>query len=148
MLETENSNRQSRKRELSFLPCVLSFLKSAIFTRDEDRMSKTIRNRRYCSIACRAGVAVVAALAIAGLATASATAQSWPDRNSNSRDSVTGYLCVDPGCSTLRLPGSKCLCQKQNPWEQNVRRLRLKCYEVTFGKVRACPVKSKYGINE
>ena len=78
----------------------------------------------------------------------SSTAQSWPDRNSNVRDDVTGYLCTDPSCYTLRLPHSKCLCQKQNPWERDVRKLRLKCAVVSFGKVSQCPVKPKYGIAE
>ncbi len=76
-----------------------------------------------------------------------AFAQSWPDRNSSVRDDVTGYLCTDPGCMTLRLPKSKCLCQKQNPWERNVRKLRLKCSVVSFGNVSACPVKPRYGIS-
>ena len=75
-----------------------------------------------------------------------ATAQSWPDLNSNVRDEVTGYLCTDPGCQTLRLPGSKCLCQKQNPWERDVRKLRLKCSVISFGNISQCPVKPKYGI--
>lgn len=75
-------------------------------------------------------------------------AQSW-DYNSNVRDDVTGYLCTDPSCTTLRLPNSKCLCQKQNPWVRNVRELRLKCSVVSFGQPpRQCPVKPKYGIAE
>ncbi len=100
----------------------------------------------------RFGIRIIGSLGIAMLALAllpaSAVAQSWPDRNSNSRDDVTGYLCTDPSCTTLRLPHSKCLCQKQNPWERNVRKLRLKCVVVSFGKVSECPVKPKYGIAE
>lgn len=94
--------------------------------------------------ACAAAAAGLTML----MSTAPGAAQSWPDRNSNVRDSVTGYLCVDPGCATLRLPRSKCLCQKQNPWEQDVRKLRLKCSVVSFGAVSPCPVKPKYGIAE
>lgn len=103
-------------------------------------MMKIVRlsARRLFSVACAIGLVAV---------TASASfAQSWPDGNSNVRDDVTGYLCFDPSCNTLRLPKSKCLCQKQNPWERDVRKLRLKCSVVSFGSVTQCPVKPKYGI--
>lgn len=91
-------------------------------------------------------LAGVAAFVVASSSTG--FGQSW-DHNSNVRDDVTGYLCVDPGCTTLRLPNSKCLCQKQNPWVRNVRELRLKCSVVSFGNPpRQCPVKPKYGIAE
>lgn len=91
------------------------------------------------------------AIASAGIMTGSAgiaLSQSWPDRNANERDDVTGYLCVDPGCTTLRLPDTKCLCQKLNPAERNVRKLRLKCSIVKIGPDDVCPVKSRYGISE
>ncbi len=97
--------------------------------------------------AFKSAVAIVFCMSTISLAaTATSSAQSWPDRNSNVRDDVTGYLCFDPGCQTLRLPKSKCLCQKQNPWERDVRKLQLKCSEISFGKVSQCPVKPKYGI--
>lgn len=97
-------------------------------------------------VALFAGAALSVGLVVA--AGSGAFADDWPDSNHNPRDDVTGYLCVDPGCTTLRLPDSNCLCQKLNPGEYNVRKLRLKCSVVSFGKVSACPVKSRYGITE
>jgi hypothetical protein len=98
----------------------------------------------------RAGVlsAAILSIGLVVLSGAAAGASEWPDGEASPRDDVTGYLCVDPGCTTLRLPESNCLCQKLNPGEFNVRNLRLKCSVVSFGKVSACPVKSRYGINE
>lgn len=96
--------------------------------------------RRLIALVAGGAVMLLASMPIA-------LAQSW-DYNSNVRDDVTGYLCTDPSCTTLRLPHSKCLCQKQNPWVRNVRELRLKCSVVNFGKVSQCPVKPKYGIAE
>ncbi|MEZ5810697.1 MAG: hypothetical protein R3D45_04705 [Rhizobiaceae bacterium] len=95
----------------------------------------------------RNGCMGLAAMLLAAM-TVPGAAQSWPDINSNVRDDVTGYLCFDPSCTTLRLPNSKCLCQKQNPSERDVRKLRLKCSIIDFGKVEQCPVTPKYGIAE
>jgi len=63
------------------------------------------------------------------------------------RDLVSGYPCVNNFCSVLRLPGTRCICKKQNPGEQNLSRLRLACYTTEGGNWVACPVKPRYGIS-
>lgn len=87
--------------------------------------------------ACAAGIFM--ALAIP------ASAQNWPDINSNTRDDVTGYICVTPGCDVVRLPQSNCLCQKENPAEKDVRKLKLTCSTTVGLKWVACPVKPPFG---
>lgn len=62
-----------------------------------------------------------------------------------SRDWVTGYLCVGT-CATVRLPDADCICQKMNPGETDVRKLRLQCWGMEHGRWVACPVKPRYGI--
>ena len=74
-----------------------------------------------------------------------ASAQNWPDVNSNARDDVTGYLCVTPGCDVVRLPQTKCLCQKENPAERDLRKLKLTCSTTVGLKWVACPVKPPFG---
>ena len=92
---------------------------------------------RLASFTLGAGLA----LALAG----PATAQNWPDLNSNTRDDVTGYLCVTPGCDVVRLPQSNCLCQKENPAEQDLSKLKLTCSTSVGLKWVACPVKPPFG---
>ncbi|QDZ00466.1 hypothetical protein FQ775_08780 [Nitratireductor mangrovi] len=90
--------------------------------------------------------AAVALAAILGLAAAgAASASAWPDRNSNTRDDVTGYLCITPGCDVVRLPQTKCLCTKDNPSERNLRKLRLTCHISEAGRWQACPVSPPFG---
>jgi hypothetical protein len=86
---------------------------------------------------------ILAALLLAG----SAAAQPYPtpDRGSNERDAVTGYLCVTPACDVVRLPEANCICQKLNPGELTLSRLRLECYTRSGGAWVACPVKPRYG---
>ncbi|APH71166.1 hypothetical protein [Aquibium oceanicum] len=74
-----------------------------------------------------------------------ASAQNWPDINSNTRDDVTGYICVTPGCDVVRLPQSNCLCQKENPAENDLRKLKLTCSTTVGLKWVACPVKPPFG---
>lgn len=88
------------------------------------------------------------ALALAaGLAFASpASAQHFPTPgNMNERDHVTGYLCVTAGCDVLRHPTANCICQKENPAEQNLARLKLTCSARENGQWVACPVPQRYG---
>lgn len=90
----------------------------------------------------------IASLALAGLLATGATAGAngaWPDRNSNTRDDVTGYLCVTPDCSVVRLPQTKCLCQKENPAERSLQKLRLTCSISEGGRWKACPVSPPFG---
>ena len=63
------------------------------------------------------------------------------------RDLVTGYLCTTPACDVLRLPQSDCLCTKENPTEQNLSRLRLRCSMSDRGRWVACPVRPRHGIS-
>jgi hypothetical protein len=46
----------------------------------------------------------------------------------------------------VRLPNAECICQKMNPGETDVRKLKLKCYGMEHGHWVSCPVKSRYGI--
>ena len=93
-------------------------------------------------------VALGAVLAIGSLP---ASAQVFPSPSergpSNHLDPVTGYLCVTPGCDVVRLPNANCICQKENPGEQNLQRLRLTCSTRENGAWVACPVKPRYGIS-
>lgn len=63
------------------------------------------------------------------------------------RDLVSGYPCVTNFCDVLRLPGTRCICTKQNPGEQNLSRLRLACYTREAGNWVACPVRPRHGIS-
>lgn len=90
---------------------------------------------------------LAAALAVACFGMQPAAATDWMPGPQTHRDFVTGYLCADPACSALYLPRSKCICQKLNPGETELRKLKLRCSLVNFMQVSACPVKSPYGIN-
>jgi hypothetical protein len=96
------------------------------------------------------GPALPLSAAVFAVFATAALAQHFPtpDRSpSNDRDHVTGYLCVTPGCDTLRLPDANCICQKMNPSEQRLSRLQLKCSTREAGRWVACPVKPRYGIS-
>jgi hypothetical protein len=81
------------------------------------------------------------------LAVAAATPTAAQDGGfGNATDPVTGYLCVDRACGSIRL-GAKCICVKQNPGEQRLSKLRLKCSTKENGVWVACPVKPRYGIS-
>jgi hypothetical protein len=60
-------------------------------------------------------------------------------------DPVTGYLCVTNNCNVVRLPDAYCICEKVNPGEQRLSRLRLACYTKTGGQWLSCPVKPRFG---
>jgi len=86
-------------------------------------------------------------LAAAGALMASAPAQAF-ERFPNSgggRDTVSGYLCVGTDCDTLRLPGTDCLCTKDNPAEMDFRKLRLTCVTKQNRKWVACPIQPRPG---
>jgi len=87
------------------------------------------------------GAAAAAALLFAVFA---AQADNFPGGRED-RDSVTGYQCVGT-CATVRLPDADCICQKMNPGENDVRKLKLQCFGMEHGRWVACPVKSRYGI--
>ncbi|MGN6463971.1 MAG: hypothetical protein ACTHLP_00645 [Rhizobiaceae bacterium] len=96
----------------------------------------------------RKGALLVGAAAFAAtlLATVfAANADNFPGGRQD-RDWVTGYLCVGT-CSTVRLPNADCICQKVNPGETDVRKLKLKCYGMEHGRWTSCPVKPRYGIS-
>ena len=86
-------------------------------------------------------------LAAAGAVTTIAHADAR-DRFPNSgggRDMVSGYLCVGNDCDTLRLPGTDCLCTKDNPAEMDFRKLRLTCVTKQDRKWVACPIQPRPG---
>jgi hypothetical protein len=88
------------------------------------------------------GVASSAAILL--FAAAAAQADNFPGGRED-RDWVTGYQCVGT-CATVRLPNADCICQKMNPGETDVRKLKLKCWGMENGRWAACPVKPRYGI--
>jgi hypothetical protein len=93
----------------------------------------------------RAGVfAAFAGLFMLAL-TGGAAANNWPDVNSNVRDDVTGFLCYTSGCDFLRLPKTKCICKKENPTEQDLRKLKLTCSISQGLSWQACPVLPPFG---
>ncbi|MBN9075063.1 MAG: hypothetical protein BGN87_19510 [Rhizobiales bacterium 65-79] len=105
-------------------------------------MKHTIfHSRRAAAI----GLGLAASAAALLFASFAAQAGNFPAGRED-RDSVTGYLCVGT-CSTVRLPNADCICQKVNPGETDVRRLKLKCWGMEHGSWVACPVKPRYGIS-
>jgi hypothetical protein len=93
----------------------------------------------------RAALAPLLGLILAATALPAGTGPRYPS-GPDYIDPVTGYLCVTPFCDVLRLPGSNCICQKENPGERRLSRLRLTCSTQEAGAWVACPVKSPYGI--
>jgi len=91
-----------------------------------------------------AGFAAAAAAIVLFLAASAAWADEFPGGRED-RDWVTGLQCVG-SCSTVRLPNADCICQKMNPGETNVRKLKLQCWGMAHGRWVTCPVKSPYGI--
>ena len=92
-------------------------------------------------------LATVAAAGLIALAatTFGASAGNWPDSNANERDHVTGFLCLTSGCDFVRLPGTKCVCKKENPGEQNLSRLKLTCSISVGFQWQAGPVLPPFG---
>lgn len=70
------------------------------------------------------------------------------DPAGDTTDPVTGYQCVSQGCMTVRLPNADCICVKQNPGAEDVRKIVLACSTKQDGHWVACPVKPRYGISE
>jgi hypothetical protein len=89
--------------------------------------------------------AIVTAAALLGISMGAAHARNRfggpPDR-----DTVTGYLCASVNCNVVRLPNANCICEKVNPGEQRLSRLKLACYTKTGGHWVSCPVKPRFGI--
>lgn len=80
--------------------------------------------------------------AFAGAITAAVawTAPAFAEGSSGTtRDSVTGWHCLTPFCDTLLVPGTGCLCQKQNPGETRLSRLRFTCIPPS-GSQQGCPL--------
>ncbi len=61
-------------------------------------------------------------------------------------DPVTGYLCASTNCNVVRMPNANCICEKVNPGEQRLTRLKLACYAKTGGHWVSCPVRPRFGI--
>lgn len=101
---------------------------------------KTSEFRSICAPSLLAAAAGTALFLVAS----SSWAHNIPSRQEN-RDWVTGYQCVGT-CSTVRLPNADCICQKINPGETDVRKLKLQCWGMEHGRWIACPVKPRYGI--
>jgi hypothetical protein len=80
----------------------------------------------------------------AGIATASARDHFG---GPPATDPVTGYHCVTNSCDVVRLPDAYCICEKVNPGEQVLSRLKLACYTKEAGHWTSCPVKPRYGIS-
>ena len=105
--------------------------------------SNILFSRRTAAAALRLSATVLGAAMLFGASMAKA--DNFPAGREDT-DSVTGYLCVGT-CATVRLPNADCICQKMNPGEQDVRKLKLKCYGMERGRWIACPVKPRYGIS-
>jgi hypothetical protein len=90
-------------------------------------------------------IAPIVAAALA-MATLPAGAQEFPNGGRPERDAVTGYMCVST-CDYVRLPDANCICQKLNPLEEDVSKLKLRCSTTRGGHWVACPVKPRYGIS-
>lgn len=73
----------------------------------------------------------IAAALIALASAVPAVGQTGDNYVGEQVDPVSGYPCVTPFCDTVRLPGTDCLCQKQNPNEQRLQNLRFTCTDMT-----------------
>ena len=91
----------------------------------------------------------LAAVAMLGMSVGAAMAQNYPGGAGPSQiyDPVTGYLCVDHGCTRVyfRPPGVNCICVKDNPNTQRLDRLHLTCQTKERGQWVACPVIPRFG---
>lgn len=108
----------------------------------EDTMSGTAERN---SALWKMAASVSGALLALSMSMATASAGEWNYGGPSMRDEVTGWICTTPGCDTLRMPRTKCLCAKQNPGEQRLSRLKLKCSTSVGFKWQACPVKPPFG---
>lgn len=90
----------------------------------------------------------VAALAVGGLVAIVAGSAAWSQSGSfagDSRDPLTGYPCLSPFCEAVSLPGTDCLCQKDNPGATKLSELKLTCTVGVGMKREQCPVQPKFG---
>lgn len=60
-------------------------------------------------------------------------------------DPVTGWRCVTPFCDTLLMPKTQCLCQKLNPTERTLSKLKLKCVPPRRDSPQACTLPRGFG---
>ncbi|WP_157018243.1 hypothetical protein [Mesorhizobium xinjiangense] len=81
-------------------------------------------------------LAAAALLALAGTAQADVRVA---DGRGGGPDPQTGLVCVTSLCDWVRLPRTRCICQKLNPMELNPSKLRLKCVTKEQGQWIACP---------
>lgn len=88
-------------------------------------------------------VAAAAGLALMGWSGA-AVAQDFPTPPTPI-DRVTGLWCFDTYCGYVRLPQSNCICQKLNPGEMRLSRVKLECVTKEGGQWVACPVRPPFG---
>ncbi len=85
---------------------------------------------------------VAAALAVAGIMALAGPAQAdyrVADGRGGGPDPQTGLVCVTSICDWVRLPRTRCICQKLNPMELDPRKFRLKCVTKEQGQWVACP---------
>ena len=99
-------------------------------------MSRRIHRLAFAGLLAAAGAMMVAAPA--------AASERYPN-SGGGRDMVSGYLCVGNDCDTLRLPGTDCLCTKDNPAEMDFRKLRLTCVTKQNRQWVACPIQPRPG---
>jgi hypothetical protein len=93
-----------------------------------------------CRLPAAVAVATLLALPAAG-------SRALADPAGSNSDPVTGYHCLDRSCQTVTLPNADCVCVKENPDEQNVRKVVFQCSTKTAGRWVACPVKPRYGMS-
>ncbi|MFN3549844.1 MAG: hypothetical protein ACK4U0_20350 [Mesorhizobium sp.] len=98
-------------------------------------------SRRFHHLVFAGLLAMVGAIA----AVAPAEARDRFPNSAGGRDMVSGYLCVGNDCDTLRLPGTDCLCTKDNPAEMDFRKLRLTCVTKQNRQWVACPIQPRPG---
>lgn len=91
--------------------------------------------------------AVRMAVTIAAVALLGGSAAHARDRFGGppDHDPVTGYLCTTTNCNVVRIPNAYCICEKINPGEQRLSRLKLACYTKTAGHWVSCPVRPRFG---
>ncbi|MDN2583686.1 hypothetical protein [Aquibium sp. ELW1220] len=99
-------------------------------------MSRRFHRLAFAGLLAAAGAMMAAAPA--------AASERYPN-SGGGRDMVSGYLCVGTDCDTLRLPGTDCLCTKDNPAQMDFRKLELTCVRKENRKWVACPIQPRPG---
>lgn len=101
-------------------------------------MAHSIREpaRRLCRMLLVAGAFILAPAAV--------SAQQGDSFTGDHFDPVTGYPCINQFCDVVRLPGTDCLCAKQNPSETVLARVRLDC-RASGNQTQACTLPPRNG---